>query len=81
MSTLHNSERVVFSCLYEKHVPGYHLHGSTLYFKDGYLHITKGELQSLKTSSICEYYAVKNLINYVIVDTYPQSIYTPFETF
>ena len=38
----YNSGRLVFSSLYEKHVPGFHLHGSALYFKDGYLHIAIG---------------------------------------
>ena len=38
----YDSERLIFSYLYEKVVPGFHLHGSGLYFKDGYLHISIG---------------------------------------
>ena len=38
----YDSERLIFSYLYEKVVPEFLLHGSGLYFKDGYLHISIG---------------------------------------
>ena len=44
----YDSERLIFSSLYEKHVPGFHLHGSALYFKDGYLHIAIGRTPESK---------------------------------
>ena len=39
----HGSRRLIFSDLYEKFVPGFHLHGSALFFKDGYLYISTGK--------------------------------------
>ena len=44
----YDSERLIFSSLYEKIVPGFHLHGSALYFKDSYLHIAIGRTPESK---------------------------------
>ena len=44
----YSSERLILSSLFEKTVPGFHLHGSALYFKDGYLHIAIGRTPESK---------------------------------
>ena len=39
----YESERLIFSNLYEKTVPAFHLHGGGLFFKNGYLYIALGK--------------------------------------
>ena len=41
----YESQRLIFSYLFEKHVPGFHLHGGGLFFKDGYLYIAIGRTE------------------------------------
>ena len=41
----YESQRLIFSYLFEKHVPGFHLHGGGLFFKDSYLYIAIGRTE------------------------------------